>query len=96
MSSGMVVFLVEAYAVRLERPEGCIYFDHAADLGFVSSARHGQAPLVYDLTGSTSGLRRGHHPRRECLRLKNPPLRGSRACSSPCGRAWSVQGPIRE
>src|SRR6266508_3169946 len=36
-------------------PEGCICSDHAADLGFVPSARHGHAPLAYDLTGSTSG-----------------------------------------
>ncbi len=39
--------------------EGCIYSDHAADLGFAPSARQVQAPLAYDLTGSTSGLRRG-------------------------------------
>src|SRR6266498_2106862 len=35
--------------------ERCIYSDHAADLGFAPSARHGQAPLAHDLTGSTSG-----------------------------------------
>src|SRR6266498_3926811 len=39
--------------------EGCIYSDHAADLGFAPSARQVQAPLAYDLTGSTSRLRQG-------------------------------------
>jgi hypothetical protein len=39
--------------------EGCIYSDHAADLGFVPSARNRQAPPAHDLTGSTSGQRRG-------------------------------------
>ena len=39
--------------------EGCIYSDHAADLGFVPSARHGRKPLAHNLTGSASGLRRG-------------------------------------
>jgi hypothetical protein len=41
------------------RPKECSYSDHAADLGVAPSARHGQAPLAYDLTGSTSGQRRG-------------------------------------
>jgi prevent-host-death family protein len=41
------------------RPEGCIYSDHAADLGFPPPAHDSQAPLTHDLTGSTSGQRRG-------------------------------------
>jgi len=41
---------VNGLAVR----EGCIYSDHAADLAFVPSARHGQAPWAHDLTGSTA------------------------------------------
>src|SRR6266545_2200645 len=32
-----------------------VHLDHAADLGFVPFARHGQAPLANDLTVSTSG-----------------------------------------
>jgi hypothetical protein len=35
-------------------PEGCIYSDHAADVGFAPSARHGAGPRAHDLTGSTS------------------------------------------
>ena len=45
------------YPYPAKQLEGCIYSDHAADLAFVPSARHGQAPWAHDLTGSTSGLR---------------------------------------
>ena len=80
-----------------EHREGCIYSDHAADLGFVPSARHGQKPpgsrSDWFCIGSAARLAIQDF---ECLRLKNRALRASRACSSPCGRAWSVLGPIRE
>lgn len=49
----------------------CVYSDHAADLRFPPPARHGQAVLARDLTGSIRVCGEPCYLRLECLRLKN-------------------------
>ena len=75
------------------RPEGCIYSDHATDLGFVPSGRHGQSPLAKRSDGFHLGsAARLAYPRLGCLRLKNRALReglgharGLRSCVNRTG-----------
>ena len=79
-----------------EHREGCIYSDHAADLGFVPSARYGQKPLAHDLTGSESGLRRGSLSKTWVLETQEPGVESVSGMLKPLRPCLVGLGPIRE